>query len=454
MFHRRLPLLATFALSIPMLLTAPAKAQFGGAAGFADAFRPEFLERDMPLFVEHLRLEDWQRPIVEILLQDYAQSFELGIGRVKDEMKESQAIIGRSQPEDVMKIILEPISRWDEERRILRDEFLLNVKAQLSGDQSARWPRFERTLRREKELPKGELFGESVDLYSMFRSLRLPYEIEESVDPLIAAYEVDLDAALNARRQRIDSLQDGIKEAMAAMDFEAGLSATDRIMATRVAVRQVQDAWIERIAEALPEPHSDTFRRNALERGYPKAFRPTAIPRLLESVRELPDLTDAQRSQLDAIEADFDVALTRVETSIVDTIRREQPGEARRKVERMIERRNGNAPRREPTAEDKLIAEKNDLVDETRKRILAVLTPEQTGDLPGGITPRLPKNGREPGVGDQDGEQIHGLGKPRGAARLKASTPGAAEKTGRGAGVSLPRGTTIAPGGGKGGSRD
>ena len=42
----------------------------------------------------------------------------------------------------------------------------------------------------------------------------------------------------------MDSLQDSIKEAMAAMDFDAGLAANDRIMETRVAVRNVQDGWI------------------------------------------------------------------------------------------------------------------------------------------------------------------------------------------------------------------
>lgn len=448
MIFRRPTLLAAIALAVPMLLSAPAKAQFGGAAGFADAFRPEFLERDMPLFVEHLRLEDWQRPIVEMLLQDYSQSFEAGIELVKNEMRDAQAVMGRAQPDDVMKIILEPISRWDVERRGLRDEFLLNVKAQLSGDQIARWPRFERTLRREKELPKGELHGESVDLYSMFRSLRLPYEIEEAVDPLLAQYELELDTALEARRVRIDSLQEGIKDAMAAMDFDAGLSATDRIMETRIAVRNVQDAWIERIAEALPDPHADTFRRNALERGYPKAFRPTAIPRLLESVRQIPDLTDDQTSQLDTIESDFDASLASLETRIVDTIRREQPGEARRKVERMIERRNGNTVRREPNAEDKLIAEKNDLVDATRRRILAVLTPEQTGQLPGGVSPRLPSGGRDGRVGDAADRGLNGGGKDRGPARFKPS--GSAPTKGRGNGTTLPRGTGANPAGGKG----
>ena len=309
---------------------------------------------------------------------------------------------------------------------------------------------FADSLVQEPKLPKGELHGESVDLYSMFRSLRLPYEIEESIDPLLAQYEMELDAVLEARRVRIDSLQEGIKDAMAAMDFEAGLSATDRIMETRIAVRGVQDTWIERIAEALPDPHAQTFRRNALERGYPKAFRPTAIPRLLESVRQIPDLTDAQMSELDTIEADFNVSLDRLETSIVETIRREQPGESRRKVERMIERRNGNTVRREPNAEDKLIAEKNDLVDATRRRILAVLTPEQTGQLPGGVTPRVPGNGRNPvGLDENPNRGGNGQGKPTGPARLKPSSPTPSKQGGRDA--TLPRGTGSTPAGGKGG---
>lgn len=429
-------ILAVLTAVFAAMTTSPAKAQFGGSAGFADAFRADFLERDMPLFVEHLKLEDWQRPIVEMLLQDYVQTFDAGIEQVKNQMRDSQAIAGRSNPEDVMAVILEPISRWDAERRILRDEFLLNIKAQLSGDQIARWPRFERTLRREKELPKGDLHGESVDLYSIFRSLRLPYEIEEATDSLLAEYELELDAALAARRVQIDSLQDGIKEAMASMDFEAGLAATDRIMQSRVVVRNVQDTWIERIAEALPAPHDATFRRNALERGYPKAFRPTSIPRFLERIRGLPDLSDAQLAELSAIEADFNSNLAIIEARIVESIRKDQPTEARRKVEQMIDRRNGKQVRRVPTAADEIIAEKSDLVDLTRRRILAVLNPEQTGQINGGPGAGAPSGGRgiESPKADPSGT-VHGLGKPRGKDRLQTQTEGAKGGSNRGSGA-------------------
>ena len=52
------------------------------------------------------------------------------------------------------------------------------------------------------------------------------------------------------------------------------------------------------------------------------------------------------------IESEFDASLASLETRIVDTIRREQPGEARRKVERMIERNDLVRARHEMRALD------------------------------------------------------------------------------------------------------
>ena len=80
-------------------------------------------------------------------------------------------------------------------------------------------------------------------------------------------------------------------------------------MTTRVQVRRVQDEFVVHIAEALPGEFSGRFRNAALAEGYPRAFRPTPIPRLLESIRTLPDLTDDQKAQLDEIEVEFDLRL-------------------------------------------------------------------------------------------------------------------------------------------------
>ncbi|MEY3023221.1 MAG: hypothetical protein RJA16_47, partial [Planctomycetota bacterium] len=60
-------------------IAGPVSAQFGGDAGLANAFRQDFYRRDLLIFNEVLDLEDWQRPIIEVLLDDYAASFEAGL---------------------------------------------------------------------------------------------------------------------------------------------------------------------------------------------------------------------------------------------------------------------------------------------------------------------------------------------------------------------------------------
>ena len=390
MLATRTNVVLTAVLSVGIFgATQPATAQFGGQAGFADAFRLDFLERDLPLFVEALKLEDWQRPIVDALLQDYQSNFTLGVENVRDQMSNMTDRISQVREDKVMGMILEPLGAWNRTRAQYRQRFLENVKAQLSADQVSRWPHFERTLRRDKSLPKGELMGESVDLFLVARNLRMPFEVEEMLDPIMMEYEMSLDIALEQRDARIASLQDQIKDAMASMDFELGLSAMDQIMSSRVRVREVQDNYILRIAELLASEWSEKFETAAMKKGYPKVYRPTPIDQLLKTVREIPTLTSEQRMQLDAIEADFKVQLGALEERLLKAYRQHEPGEPRRRVQAMLDRREGNTRKaRAATAMDKIAAERNDLVAATRRRILAVLSPEQIGGMPGSAKPK------------------------------------------------------------------
>ena len=56
------------AIAICVGLSAPpAQAQLGLQAGFVEAFQPDFMNRDITLFIDFLVLEDWQVPTVESL---------------------------------------------------------------------------------------------------------------------------------------------------------------------------------------------------------------------------------------------------------------------------------------------------------------------------------------------------------------------------------------------------
>ncbi len=281
-----------------------AQAQFGAQAGIADAFRAEFMERDLPLMAESLKLEDWQRPIVEALLENYRIDFQMEVEIAREKMRAATENISTTGQDQMMNVILEPVNRLMTRRKEIHDDFLLNVKAQLSGEQIANWPRFERTLLRDKELPMGELMGESVDLFKVTRNMRFPYEVELSLDPVLIEYELELDGALMKRKNRIKSLQEDTKNAMIEMDFEKALSLTSRIMETRIDVRNVQDLYIIKLRDALPEEYAGNFFTTAMKQAYPKVYRPTSIEGLIEMVREKPDLSEDQIVELDSIESE------------------------------------------------------------------------------------------------------------------------------------------------------
>ena len=117
-----------------------ASAQFGGKAGFSEAFRPDILPRDMVLIVETLKLEDWQRPIVESLIEDYSASFKTGCDAVREKMVD----MAKSQKNGAKSAagLLAPIENWQQEKQQLFNDFMESVKGQLSDAQRERWPRF------------------------------------------------------------------------------------------------------------------------------------------------------------------------------------------------------------------------------------------------------------------------------------------------------------------------
>jgi hypothetical protein len=110
------------------------------------------------------------------------------------------------------------------------------------------------------------------------------------------------------------------------------------------------------------------------------------------------------------VEINFHAQLSAIEQRLLQAYRIHEPNTPRRKVQRMLDRRDGRRQNNnEPTEMDKISAERNDLISETRRLILAILTPEQIGAMPGsserprngqnrnGSRSRLPMGGPDPG---------------------------------------------------------
>ena len=376
-----LPVITLLAL---ITCTTPAMAQFGGQAGFAEAFQRDFFRRDMQLFVDYLRLEDWQKPIIEVLLDDYQVSFDAGTEACKDRMANLKDEM-LANPDDAMEIALRPIKEWEVEKKQIRDDFINNLRTQLSPLQMERWPSLERAMRREKELPLGEIPGESMNVFAVLHGMELSPDVVHSIDPILLTYETNLDAVLDQRRNQMDKYQPMLQDAMVSRDYQKGLSGLRNIVNARNQVCETHLLAIEELFRAMPPELGDEFRTTVLGRGYPDIFTPNSIDRLLEAARRDPTLTPEQVAELDQIEAEYLVAIEQSDESLLLAYLSNGLEIPVLEAKRAIARRNKEPVERGgaiPTQIQDLKTARQKMIDEFRARILAVLTPEQSAKIP------------------------------------------------------------------------
>ncbi len=374
-------------------MAVPAHAQFGGRASFAGAFQPDIMQRDLPLMVQTLGLEDWQRPVIETLLDDYVSNFNAGVEAAKERMKNASAEGAKAAPgnsDAILQKVMEQLSSWRTEKDRMLDKFVSDLRSQLGDQQMERWPVFERALRRERDLPDGDISGESVNLWSVLAHMQLGAAEQENIRPALQAYELALDVALATRARKMAELENELRDAMLTMDYERGAAVQDRIMALRVQVRAANDAGIDAIATALGA-RGDEFRRMALEAGYPDAYRKHPLFQLMDTVSKLDSLTPEQVQQVESLRAEFEVACRDMSGRFYEMLRAEEPKEPRRKVQAMLDRRAGetrSAPSTPQGANQgdpivKLRVERDRMGEPYRERLMAILTPEQQAELPG-----------------------------------------------------------------------
>ncbi len=414
------PLIAAVALALATL-APPAQAQMGMQAGFVEAFQPDYMNRDMSLFTQYLELEEWQVPIVESLLKDYLADFKIGVEGLRDKMKNMKDQIIAAGDQGAIAVIMGPINEWTAEKARLKVRFIDNIRSQLSEAQMERWGALERAMRREKELPRGVLSGESLNLMLISREAEIPPEVIASAKESVTAYEVGLDAALVARGAQMLKSQDVIKDALQSQNFAKGLSELELIVATRVSLRDFQEASIESLATAYGEKFGPTFRTAALAAAFPMAYRPSPLISYFEAARGLPGLSVEQVGQLDALEKTYVASYADYQRRLAQVLRSEEPKKQTAETRRRAEHGGANVAKPNNDAYTGLYQERDALNERTREEIARIVGPDLAEQLPG-----APKRAAA---------EVHAPPIPKAGSATPSLTPGNAEPTNpRGAG--------------------
>jgi hypothetical protein len=389
--------LGSAVLALTLAATPAAHAQFGGRASFGEAFQPDILQRDMTLMLTTLQLEEWQRPILESLIEDYMTSFTTGVEGVKERMKTSadkaraSGGTGAQGRDLILEAVMKDWEAWRTEKRQLFDKFVSNLQSQLGPQQRELWPKFERALRRERQLHEGELSGESVDLWSVLAQMQLGQSEMDKARTALDAYEIALDEALVNRMTRAEEFEAEMKSAMSEMNYDKGADIQDKIVALRVLVRTVNDEGIDKVAAALGERGAD-FRAAALKAGYAEAFRRHPVLILIDdALSKIDSLTPEQKAQIEAIRTELEAACVEANMRYYEMLRVEEPKIPRRKVEAQKARQQAGGSKAQGTPsgsnlKDPIVKarmEREAMGDPYRQRLMAILNPDQQPEIPG-----------------------------------------------------------------------
>ena len=367
-----------------------------------EAFVPDILQRDVNMFVEELELDEVQRVIFETLYEDYEATFRERISAVRrrlaelqpdqaqvdearrrlqdearEELTELLAEMSRMKKEqsgeDAQRQIIElyrkrseeiraklrasrrsevdnerlrqvldgyreVLEEWTLEKRQLQSGLMDNVQLLLNQQQEERWPAFERRFRREKTLSKGELSGESVNLFHLIREMDLEAVYREAVAEPLAAYDVALDAALRQRNYYLPTAQRELATAAETGDVARAEVVLHRQIELQVAVRDVNDAFTETMTRALTPDLGRQFRELANSRGYPRVYRTTRAQQMFDEARRLAGPSSEILSAIDELEARYGAELAGVNEQLIPTVRQYEPEETMYRTLRRIDR--------------------------------------------------------------------------------------------------------------------
>ena len=367
-----------------LLSGTEARGQFGEAAGIAEAMQPDFYQRDVVIISQTLELDETQRTIVKTIFEDYQATFEEGLDRMKQRFDSMREELTQADTRTIMKTVFAPFRDWNVEKAALSDQFMANIEVVLTAEQRELMPSLQRRLYRERKLSKGRLSGENLNLLDVVRDMNYDQRITIQLQPLLEAYEIELDRALHNREDPVTGRNNAMLESLEEQDPEKGRVALRQHTERQIAVRNVNDEHLERIAQALPAEKATEFRAAALERAYPRVYRETPVQRLFTAAKDLEGLEGPALQAVVSLEGEFLMELAASNQKLIAAVRTTEPQEAEQRASEFARRMAGENVESKPNPTVEMFSRREEMMRGFVKRLHGILTEDQFALLPGG----------------------------------------------------------------------
>lgn len=372
----------------------------GGMRDVRELMEPDFLRRDVPLFVSQLELDDTQTLVVETLMGDYESDYATASGRVTEQMAEmgrqmfsnmvtpemrtrfedearsireeiremQDAAGGELDPEQIRNMWRERMGKlqqeiaaeqgdngmaaqmqatmgemfarlqeWQAKKAAMRAAFVDGLKIQLTDEQNDLWPAFERFLIREKSLPKARLSGEGLNLFLIVDEAELPEESLATLDPILDEYEVVLDQAIRRRDEVVATTSAQMYRAIQEGDTPGAMRTMERQMQARTALRDVNELYRARlVAELGDSSDAKSLNQAILESGFERIYQSTPTARAFAAALGIDGLDASVLEAVLATQAAFEAEMAARNDQLLALTKRFEPQQQLDEAERFV----------------------------------------------------------------------------------------------------------------------
>lgn len=192
---------------------------------------------------------------------------------------------------------------WSAARTELEQEFDEAVLIVLQPEQLEAWKQARAEIRRGRQVQRGRLEGERIDLIAVLAEQLPGDELMVSLGPTMEAYAVRLDDAIAVREQFELQAAPVVSDVLRLGDWARMRAIIEEESQVRAGVRDVNLATFDLLLQSLPEPQrskvADAVHRNFNATIWGKG----RFDRVLDAAMERDDLTETERRSLEGIRA-------------------------------------------------------------------------------------------------------------------------------------------------------
>lgn len=356
---------------------------FGGMGG-RGGMDPTYTSRDLDRAGQMLGFDAAQKEAAKTFLDSYQTAFTEESAKFQKVMEKAREAFREDQDPSAWDGVRKAGEELATARKKLDAEFVDNLKALSTEEQKAKWPKFERTQRREAGLDRGSfLSGERVNLITIIEKIEMTSEAKAGLGSVLEQYEVDLDRELVNRQKVQEELQADAQKLFGNMrglrdvqNLDTG--KIDELIAkgreASVRVRDVNNRFAKQIEGMLPPDAKAGFAEEVKKASFPDVYRQTRTARSLEAAMGFGDLTADQKTQIEALKSKYAADLVPLNEKLSEA---QQKNEMEMNAERMM---NWMGNQDDPVRE--MRQKKRDLGRSVDDSLKAILSEEQVKRLP------------------------------------------------------------------------